>query len=947
LRPGVSPRSWVMELQEFEGKSTRLQAGDLISPPMNIWSFSFDHGAIPENRFLDAVRRHPAVEQAQFNHFVTMRSTIPDDPQFPSQWQYINTGQSGGMEGADLDIDPAWDVTTGGVTIDGDTIVVAVLDDGIDLNHQDFEDNLWINYQEIPDNGIDDDGNGYVDDYLGWSTVTNSDNIAGGGHGTPVAGIVGAKGNNGIGVAGINWNVKVMVIKNNFNTNEAAVLEAYSYPLVMRQLYNETNGEKGAFVVATNASWGIDFGDPEDAPLWCAFYDTLGVHGVISCGATINGNVNVDEQGDLPTACPSDYLISVTNMNHNDQKVTGAGYGATTIDLGAFGAGTWTTTQGNGYGPFGGTSGATPHVTGTVGLLYSAPCPSLMALAKSDPAAAALLVKQYILDGVDPNESLDSITVTGGRLNINSSLQLLMADCGPCPPPSSLKATQVIDTSALLTWNVNDSILLVDLRWRMLEDTVWTEVPAVSSPYLLTDLLGCNEYEFQLKAFCSADTLDYSHSVTFKTDGCCDAPAGFTVSQITDSSALAVWGSVLAAESFNILIRESDGGDWIEFNTAETSFQFTGLDSCTLYEVQIQTLCDTTQTELGQSITFLTNGCGPCLDLEYCHPPNMDASEEWIALVEIDTLLSNPTGGDGGYGDYTGMPFITLEQGGYYGITLQPGFAGFSFSEKFRVWIDFDQDAEFENGEIVFDPVASTGAATGAFSIPPDATLGNMRMRVLMQFQTVGQACFNQNAFGEVEDYCIEIVPTSACRFPLDLNAWNVTDTSAQFGWGAVGPGLSYSFRYKKIAETAWTEVPVVTQGIVLQDLEECEEYEAQIRTFCAVDMSEFSESFTFETLCISSAPGALFQDQFELNVLPNPFSDEFIVEWTLGNPVTNFEVGLMDVYGRTLRRLDLGSRAERTGRMQFDGGGLLPGLYLLRMKVEGETVAVKKIMKL
>ena len=102
------------------------------------------------------------------------------------------------------------------------------------------------------------------------------------------------------------------------------------------------------------ASWGVDFGDPADAPLWCALYDTLGENGILSCGATINGNQNVDIIGDLPTACPSEYLITVTNTDITDNKVVNAGYGLETIDLGAPGQGAYTTQSGNGYGGFGG-----------------------------------------------------------------------------------------------------------------------------------------------------------------------------------------------------------------------------------------------------------------------------------------------------------------------------------------------------------------------------------------------------------------------------------------------------------------------------------------------------------------------------------------------------------------------------------------------------------------
>ena len=406
-----------------ETSAFQIENAVLISRPLNIWRLQIQGTSMSENDAIIELYRNANVMVAQKNHKVRSRATTPNDPLFGNQWQY-NQPSDG-----DIDADEAWDVTTGGTTLNGDVIVAAVLDDGIDLNHDDFEDNLWTNDAETPNNNIDDDNNGYVDDHRGWSIVTNDDNIAGGGHGTPVAGIVGAKGDNGIGVTGVNWDVKVMVIKNNFNTNEARVIEAYSYALEARMLYNSTNGAEGAFVVSTNASWGVDFGDPASAPLWCALYDTLGENGILSCGATINGNFDVDVVGDLPTACPSEYLITVTNTNISDVKVTNAGFGDETIDLGAPGAGAYNTALGNTYGGFGGTSGATPHVTGTIALLYSAPCQNLADLTTSDPAAAARIVRDLILNGVDPNASLAGITTTGGRLNVNNAMQELMAGC--------------------------------------------------------------------------------------------------------------------------------------------------------------------------------------------------------------------------------------------------------------------------------------------------------------------------------------------------------------------------------------------------------------------------------------------------------------------------------------------------------------------------------------
>lgn len=393
----------------------------LVSKPLNIWKINYALPAITEDAMVQQLFNKPEVLIAQKNHLVTLRETTPDDPLFGNQWQYFQANDR------DIDADEAWDITTGGTSALGDEIVVAVVDDGYNINHPDLVDNLWINTAEIPGNGIDDDENGYIDDIHGWNAFNNSGTFPVLSHGTAVFGIVGAKGNNGIGVAGVNWDVKVMPISGS-SGNEAVVLTAYSYALESRMLYNDTDGAEGAFVVATNASFGIDFGDPADFPLWCDMYNILGENGILSCGATINGNFDVDVIGDVPTACSSEYLISVTNTNINDVKVTNAGYGLETIDLGAPGANAYTTNTSS-YGPFGGTSGATPHVTGTIGLLFAAPCESFAQMVKDDPAEAARRVRDYIFAGVDPNTSLAGITTTGGRLNVNNALQALMDDC--------------------------------------------------------------------------------------------------------------------------------------------------------------------------------------------------------------------------------------------------------------------------------------------------------------------------------------------------------------------------------------------------------------------------------------------------------------------------------------------------------------------------------------
>lgn len=419
---------FVNDFAYLNGIKTNLKAARLLSKSMHIYLFEFDESAVDRNRMLQAVNRSRLVRIAQFNHIFEERNS-PDDPQFGVLWNMYNTGQSGGTPSADIDAMEAWDITTGGLTADGDTIVVAVVDGGFDLTQPDL--NFWKNYHEIPNNSIDDDNNGYIDDFDGWNGSTGTDNISVASHGTHVAGIVGAKGNNGIGVTGVNWNVQIMAVSygSSGSSFEANVVASYAFVMDQRRKYNQTNGAEGAFVVATNSSFGVNNGQPSDYPLWCAMYDSLGAVGILSAGATANANYNVDVQGDIPTACSSAWLVTVTNTTNTDAKNSSCGYGLTTIDLGAPGTNITSTYPSNNYTSISGTSMATPHVAGAIALMYSVPCTDFIADCKADPAGVALKVKDSLLNAVDAIASLSGLTVTGGRLNLYKAVASIQRYC--------------------------------------------------------------------------------------------------------------------------------------------------------------------------------------------------------------------------------------------------------------------------------------------------------------------------------------------------------------------------------------------------------------------------------------------------------------------------------------------------------------------------------------
>ncbi|MFV2067055.1 MAG: tandem-95 repeat protein, partial [Pirellulales bacterium] len=372
-------------------------------------------------------------------------SVVPNDPLFSDQWALDNTGQSGGTWDADIDAPAAWSVNTG-----NPSTVVAVLDTGIDYSHEDLYLNIWLNQGEIPAalassladtdsdglitfrdlnetanasyvsdlnatgyidagdlladpswaDGSDTDGNGYTDDLIGWDWVNNdNDPMDTNSHGTMVAGLLGAVGDNGVGVAGVSWRVQMMPLKFKFNnptwTVDAAV-SAIDYAV-----------DQGAPI--SNNSWGNGTG--EYIPEIYDAIDRARLAGHLFVAAAGNEARDTDSLPRYPASYDLDNIISVAATNHEDELASFSNWGATSVDLSAPSPNVMTTKPGNLYAPGSGTSSSTPHVAGVAALLHSL-----------HPNWTAAQIKDRILSTVDPLPSLVGRTVAGGRLNAATSV---------------------------------------------------------------------------------------------------------------------------------------------------------------------------------------------------------------------------------------------------------------------------------------------------------------------------------------------------------------------------------------------------------------------------------------------------------------------------------------------------------------------------------------------
>jgi len=364
------------------------------------------------------------------------------DPLFCDQWPLDNRGQSGGTSAADIDIVAAWGITEGGPNAEGDKIAIAVIDSGFHITHEDID--FWKNDIELNGVvGIDDDNNTFTDDTYGWNVDAGNGTPQSDLHGTFVAGIAAAVGND-LGVSGVNRNATVVPIQIDAGyPEETPVLEAYRYVTRLRAQYDDPDKAGGAYIVVANSSFGVSFpyGDPVERWAWCDAYDEMGDLGILSVASVDNADHDVDVELGVPDSCDSEFLITVTNTDHDDLKKRdsdgggpdiGAAWSATHVDLAAPGTNLFSTLPpDDGYGWSTGTSFAAPHVAGAIALMHAAAPPSLVQQYKVDPGPVALQFKNALLDNVDPIAELATVggaypTVTGGRLNVHKAVEAIV-----------------------------------------------------------------------------------------------------------------------------------------------------------------------------------------------------------------------------------------------------------------------------------------------------------------------------------------------------------------------------------------------------------------------------------------------------------------------------------------------------------------------------------------
>jgi subtilisin family serine protease len=577
-----------------------------------------------------AIERHPGVLFAEPNWIYTHDATS-DDPYYTdgSLWGMYGDGSSPanqyGSQAAE-----AW----AGGGVGKNSVHIGIIDEGVDRNHPDLQANMWSNPGEIDNNGVDDDGNGYVDDKYGWDFYSNDKSVYDGtsdDHGT-----LGAKGGNDIGVAGVNWNVTLIPAKflgpSGGYTSDA--VKALDYLRGLKAKY-------GLDLIATNNSWG-------GGGFSQALYDAIersNQAGILFVAAAGNSSANTDSSPHYPSSYNNSNLISVASITSSGALSSFSNYGATTVDLGAPGSSINSTLPGGSYGSYSGTSMATPHVAGAV------------ALCRAHLGIGPVEIKNRLLSNGIATSSLSGKSVSGKRLNAATCFE-----SSAVTPPSTLETptnltTSVVSSSQInLAWadrSSNETGFKIE-RCQGANCSSFAEIASVNAgatSYQNTSLTASTSYSYRVRATNGSENSAYSNSSTATTQAAPvpapTAPGGLAANAVSSSRIDLSWQDASNNEA-GFKIERCQGAGCSTFTeiaslgAGTTTYQNTGLSANTSYTYRVRAY-----NTGGSNVSGTDSATTQAGSVAPTAPTNLDATA--VSRSQINLVWSDSSGDETGF----------------------------------------------------------------------------------------------------------------------------------------------------------------------------------------------------------------------------------------------------------------------------------------------------------
>ena len=581
----------------------------------------------------NSIQRLPAVASISTNN-VVRATEWSNDPESSKLWGLNNQGQVingvAGTPDADIDLPEALSHATIQTQV-----VVGIVDTGIDYNHPDLRDNMWKNPGEIAGNNRDDDGNGFIDDVYGFNFVNNTGNpMDDDEHGTHVAGTIAASLNNSQGVAGIaSGAAKLMAIKfldANGSGTYANAIRALNYATMM--------SSRGVNLKVLNNSWGGYGTVPalEDA------VNATNAAGILFVASA--GNESNDNDGEfkaIPASYASSNIISVAATNNLDELASFSNYGATTVDLAAPGVGILSTTPGNRYQSFNGTSMAAPHVAGALALAWAC-----------HPDKTSTEIQDALFGSVDALDSLDGAVATGGRLNVNNLLTALEDPILLAPlAPANLVVTDAGTDFIVLEWtDSSDNEESFSIEISADGGETWDLIGILELDTTTARIAGLESgstYQFRVYASNSVGDSDSSNIAEAATLPLPEVPAGpsdLTVDGIGSQFVDLSWFDESDNEdSFLIEISRNGGNTWesvMSLDADSTEARVGGLASATSYQFRVVAQNLVGRSEASNIVNARTTGGIPQA------PGNVRPDNVWSSKVDVawDDRSNNESG---------------------------------------------------------------------------------------------------------------------------------------------------------------------------------------------------------------------------------------------------------------------------------------------------------------